>query len=207
MTGLAAVAFWLMTAVVVSGMLYFMYSIHKENKTLLGILTAPKPPAPAAIPPGTPPPYLSYADTIKNLNLVTTNTFQRVFVTEILPSIMDSDGQIKMLCPKDTDYVKFVQIISIQTMEQLPHYLKKSVGFYFDIKDFNNPDPVAIGTLSKYVAAKAKALLDNKIIDNIAGLETTGPSAMAYVKNVKAAGKAAKNEKTLPGDAAHPTEM
>jgi hypothetical protein len=143
-------------------------------------MTSPKPQA--QLPP---PLYLPYDVCFKTFNRFIVVTFQRVFITHILPNISNADGKIALLSPNDTKYNEFILEITLQVYEGVPSYLKKSLYFYFGVEDDKNTSDSGLGCLTKHIANYSIGLLNHQIVKNAEYIETHGPSAYPYIQAVK----------------------
>jgi hypothetical protein len=143
-------------------------------------LTAPRPLSQML-----PPLYLSYEICLKTFNRFIIITFQRVFITHVLPNISNADGKISLLSPNDTKYNEFILEITLQVYEGIPSYLKKSLYFYFGIEDDKNTNDSGLDCLTKHIANYSIGLLNQQIVKNAEYIETHGPSAYPYIQAIK----------------------
>jgi hypothetical protein len=89
-----------------------------------------------------------------------------------------------MLSPNDQVYSEFIHSTVIQVFESLPAYLQKSVFFYYNVEDKDNPDDIGLYTLTLAITSQIKALLDQQIIKNAETIELQGPSSEPVLKAV-----------------------
>lgn len=197
---ISEIAIVILCVIVSSVAILTFLSLHRTNTVLFTMLTSPKPGSTLV-----PQPYLTYVDTMKFLDKFIVNTFQRVYTTEVLPSMMNGDGEVALLAPNDKSYARYIEMFTLQSFENIPQYLRKSIDYYFDVKSSSDVNDRGIAILTKYIASKSKALLDNQLIQNIEKIERTGANPKSFVNATKSAGKAAKAGATPDGMA--PKEM
>jgi hypothetical protein len=170
---------------------YGIYS--KELGEILKTIVTPKPPQQAL-----PPLYLPYDKCMAMFNKYITMTFQRIFTSHVLPTIASTEGKISLLSPNDVKYNDFILEITLQIYEGIPDYLKKSVCFYFGIKNLKDNEDLQVGCLTKHIATTVIALMDNHIVRNAEFIEKHGPSAIPYINAIKRYGDdISKHDETI----------
>ena len=130
----------------------------RESRTAYKQMTAPKP---AAIT-GKIPEYLDYEKCFKQLSNHLSIQFQRIYTTLVLPNLRDSNGRVNRLAPTDKRYEEIVTMMVLQSIQQMPYYLKKSVYFYFNVSDDGNEEQIA--PMIEYISSAMKGKLDAHII-------------------------------------------
>ena len=130
----------------------------RESRTAYKQMTVPKP----ATITGKIPEYLDYEKCFKQLSNHLSIQFQRIYTTLVLPNLRDSNGRVNRLAPTDKRYEEIVTMMVLQSIQQMPYYLKKSVYFYFNVSDDGNEEQIA--PMIEYISSAMKGKLDAHII-------------------------------------------
>jgi hypothetical protein len=157
---------------VTTGLLILAWQLRKESRDFLKALTAPKPPTQQL-----PPMYIPYEKVIPSLERLVTKTFQRGYINNILPNISNNEGKVRMLAPSDKVYSDFITSTTLQVYEAMPHYLMKSLYYYYDVKNATDGNDSGILALTQNITVQVTSLLNNQIIDIAQKIELNGPSA------------------------------
>ena len=142
----------LVTASIVTTCIYLI----RDSRLMYKQLTAPKPQV-AKI-----PEYMEYEKCFKQLASHASIQFQRIYTTLVLPNLRDSHGRINRLAPTDKKYEEIVTTMVLQCLQLMPHYLKKSVYFYFNVIDDTKEDQLT--PMIEYLNSAFKGKLDAHIV-------------------------------------------
>jgi hypothetical protein len=135
-------------------------------------------------------PYLQYLQAIAQLKTHVKITFQRVYTSEVLPSVMNADSNVIFAAPNDTKYGEFLSKIVMQSISTLPAYLKKSIYYYFEIKDDQDKKDINFNIFIQTVFSQSKGLLDSQLITLAEKAEKSiGPSPQPFLQATKKYGR------------------
>jgi hypothetical protein len=161
--------------------LYF-YQKTNESKELMKLQSMPK------INPKAPEPYLNFQGSLSQLATHIKIIFQRTWTGDVLPSIMTGEGKVVFAAPNDKRYSEIIGTIVLQSHMLMPAYLKKSLYFYFEVKNDDDPEDPGFRTLTRRIFAQAKGLLDSQLVILIERMEKAGPSAVPYIEAMRSYG-------------------
>jgi hypothetical protein len=80
----------------------------------------------------------------------------------------------------------------------LPNYLQKSVFYYYNVIDRNDPKDEGLDTLTLAITTQVKALLDQHIIKNAEIVETLGPTSEPILKEINRFANTVAGKKYIP---------
>lgn len=169
------------------------WQLRKESRDFLRILTSPKPAAPPPM-----PQYLTYEKCMPMFTKFVILCFQREYISRILPNITNASGKISLLSPNDQVYAGFISSTVTQVFVSLPNYLQKSVFYYYNVIDRNDPKDEGLDTLTLAITTQVKALLDQHIIKNAEIVETLGPTSEPILKEINRFANTVAGKKYIP---------
>lgn len=153
-----------------------------EYRMLHKTLSVPKQPSVPKI-----PEYLEYEKCFKQLSSHLSIQFQRIYTTLVLPNLRDSRGRVNRLAPTDKRYEEIVTTMVLQCIQLMPHYLKKSVYFYFNITDDTKEEQIA--PMIEYFNSALKGKLDAHIVTIAERIESDrSGNADILLSEIKAGG-------------------